>query len=157
MGTLQPLPRGDFRQHQEQVLQAACLHIKVASPDYLSCGDTLIFMGQSQMGVGWSLQIAWSSQGRRIGKGSHCIPLCCLLSLKCSPGVEMLEFPSPNKQHNSNPVGSRSQGFPCPEVPNQVFFSSCGTLLTVFTIRSSGWWLGTAQALIPGIHPEAQS
>lgn len=36
MGTTQPLLRGDFRQHQDQILQAACLHIKVASPHYLS-------------------------------------------------------------------------------------------------------------------------
>lgn len=42
MGTTQPLLRGDFRQHQEQVLQAASLHIKAAPPHCLSC-VTLIF------------------------------------------------------------------------------------------------------------------
>lgn len=133
-----PLPRGDFRQHQEQVLQAACLHIKVASPDYLSCGTLSFSWGRVTDGGGMVTPDSMVQPGKVNWKGESLHPLCCLLSLKCSAGVEKLEFPSPNKQDNPNPVASRSQGFPCPEVPKQVLFSS---VLTVFTLRSRGWWL----------------
>lgn len=47
MGTVLHLSGGDFRQCQEQVLQAACLQIKCGFSKLPVLCDALIFMGQS--------------------------------------------------------------------------------------------------------------
>lgn len=74
MGITQPLPRGDFRQHQEQVLQAACLHIKVASPDYLSCGTLSFSWGRVTDGGGMVTPDCMVQPGKVNWKGESLHP-----------------------------------------------------------------------------------
>lgn len=68
-----------------------------------------------------------------------------------------VKIPISKQTGQPKPCSIKKPGVPCPELPNQMLFSSYRSLLTVFTVGSRGWWLGTAQAPIPGAHPEAQS
>lgn len=74
MGTTQHLPRGDFREYQKQVLQAACLHIKVAFPDYVSCVTHSFSWGRVTDGGGMVTSDCMVQPGKVNWKGESLHP-----------------------------------------------------------------------------------